>query len=471
MGSASFPRSFKLWIATAFAAGSLCGAGIALWLSRQAADDAPTASPSGPPARLESGPRPNRRPGAGTGAGRPAGGGATTAEAAVEQLRGILSMADIAARNDALRELLSRVPPDQFPALMQRFAEFIEKQEFEDEVSGLITAMSTFEVIAEHITATAPEATLGEIIKSEGKKVNDLAPLMLRQWAGRDFAAAMAFYESRVVNHKDGSLKRNCAEGLAREYAKIDPDSALNWVGKLSGDVKDNAVHAAFQTLSHRDSEAALRLVAERTDLPNREDIARGLAGGWAKTEPEKALRWALGLPPDIAKGAVKQSVEHLAEKDFSAAVRAVESMEAELQGSVVSELAGRVNPAESAAVVALVERQPEGDARADAARALMSKWAPQAPEDASRWLAAQPPGASRDQAIVGFSRSLAKENPEAALEWTATIGQPALRRERLDDQFAEWAKADRGAAESWLSSSTELPPEDRERLLNRISD
>jgi hypothetical protein len=135
MDSSRFSRRGAVCIVAAFVVGLLCGAGGVLWIKR--ADTGAVAAPGASttqPVRRGSGVQPDRTPRSGAGgfarvAGSKSG---TTVDEAVESLRGIFGMSDVAARNDALRELLSSVPPERFPALLQRFSEFIEKQEFED---------------------------------------------------------------------------------------------------------------------------------------------------------------------------------------------------------------------------------------------------------------------------------------------------------------------------------------------------
>jgi hypothetical protein len=397
-------------------------------------------------------------------------GGRFNVDDPAQALRDLLSITDVDARNQALRELLDSVPREQLPELFERFSLFMDSQEFEDELGGLITAMSTFEVLASHVAATAPRECLEELINRKNDKVDNLCPLLLRQWAARDFSAALAFFDGSVRSQDNESLRKNCAEALAREYAKINPEQAMTWVARLPEDARENATHAAFQTLSHRDPVAAGRLVVERTDLPGRENIAADLAAGWAKTEPEKALRWSVGLPPELAKRAAERTIEEWSSHDFKAAAAQVSSLEPAIQAAVLPTLANRVDAGDAAVMTALIDQQPEGEGRANAAKTLMARWAPQAPEDASRWLASQPPGKSRDEAVVSFSGAMGERDPEAALEWTTTIGNDSVRSEQLTRQVDQWAKKDPAAAQAWIASSARLASDDRDRLLRRIA-
>ncbi|MGI8605321.1 MAG: hypothetical protein ACR2OZ_20295 [Verrucomicrobiales bacterium] len=392
-------------------------------------------------------------------------GGSFIVDDPARAFRDLLSISDVTVRNSALLEMLKSVPPERLPEILERFGEFIDKQEFEDEIGGLITAMSTFEVLASHVAANAPEQTLTLLVTSKKEKLGELCPLLLRQWAAHDFTAALSFFEKTVSSQNDDSLKQNCAEALAREYMKIHPEQALSWSARLPEEQREHAVRAAFQTLSHRDSELALRLVVERTDLPGRAEIAAGLAKGWAKTKPEEAFRWAASLPPELSKRAIAGAIEHWCDQDFQSAAAGLGALAVDVQTDALHELAGRAKAENAAAMVALLDKQPEGEARANATRTFVGKWAEQAPEEASQWLAAQLPGISRDHAAASFAVAVRDKDPEAAVEWMASITDPQLREKNLDPNFSQWLKNEPTAAQAWLERSATLTDRDRERL------
>jgi hypothetical protein len=297
-----------------------------------------------------------------------------------------------------------------------------------------------------------------------------MANMAIRFWAGNDLPAAMAYFEKNLSSLPP-EKQAEAAKGLAREFVKKDPAAAFAWIKGLPKESQAQVAHGAFQTLSHTDSEAALRFLVTEKDLPNRDEFAKQMAKGWAATKPEEALAWAKGLPEDLSPRAVQGAMEHLAEKDLDAALKEVAALTPVQQDGALKALALNVNDptlSQVARILQLVEQSPEGPGRSVAATVSLHQWTRSDPEAASAWVAAQPDGPTRDAAIAGFGTAAvaSKKDPEAGLEWTAAMSDQGRRKEVLGQNLKTWAEFDPEAARAWVQASPRLSDADREVLL-----
>lgn len=434
------------------------------------------------------GPRVPPVPGAGGGAGQAGAGAAGSGSRAVVPtiavtdnlemaFKELLAIKDPTVRQAALAQFLESLPVDRWPGFLAAMKKMGDRGEFDDHPGSFMAAFGMMESVLTFMMQRAPESLLSGVMETRtGQEKNDdserddgVAMAAFRFWAGHDLSAAMAYFEKNLSTLPPGK-QAEAAKGLARELVKQDPAAAFAWIKGLPKENQAQVAHGAFQTLSHVDSESALRFLVSEKDLPNREELAEQLAKGWAATKPEEALAWAKGLPEDLTARAVVGAMSHLAAKDFDAAIRETGGLAPAQQDAALYALAPKVNtdPGRVTDVLRLVETAAEGPGRAVAARNAVQQWTAQDPEAASAWVAAQPDGPTRDAAIVGFGRAAvaSKSDAEAGLEWTAAISNPGERKNGLDQNVKSWSEYDPAAARAWVQSSQRLSDADREVLL-----
>jgi hypothetical protein len=398
------------------------------------------------------------------------------AENLEDSFKALLAIADPAVRQAALARFLENLPLERWGSFLQAVKKVGDRGEFEDQPGSFMAALGLMESTFRFMMKREPEGLLslvsetrdGQEINDDAERDDDIANMAFRFWAGHDLPAAMAYFDKNL-----GSLppdkQREAAQGLAREFVKKDPAGAFAWIKGLPKENQAQVAHGAFQTLSHTDSEAALRFLVTEKELPNRDEFAEQMAKGWAATKPEEALAWAKGLPEDLSPRAVQGAMEHLAEKNFEVALKEVAVLAPAQQDGALKALADNLtDPSRVAGVVPLIEQSPEGDGRAEAARAALNQWTKTDAEAASAWVAAQPDGPTRDASIQGFGAAAvaSKKDPEAGLEWTATMSNPKLREQWLGNNLRNWAGYDSEAARAWVQSSPRLSDADREVLL-----
>ncbi len=390
--------------------------------------------------------------------------------------KALLAVGDPSVRQLALQRFLEALPEDRWPEFFVAGREMGDRGEFDDYPGGGLAALGILETALAFMVQQSPEGLLDRVAGApagaEGKdpfgRDDQVVASALRFWAARDLPAALAYFE-RSLSPLPPEKQTEAAKGLARELVKQDPAAAFAWIRQLPEASRGSVAHGAFQTLSHIDSEAALRYLVSEKDLPNRDEFAEQMAKGWAATKPEEALAWARGLPDDLSPRAVVGAMEHLAQKDFAAALGQAVTLAPAQQDAALKVLADtRLDPSQVSGLLPLIEQAPEGPGRAEAARRSLNTWAGADPEAASAWVAAQPAGPTRDAAIQGFGAAVvaSRNDPEAGLEWTASVNDPGERRTWLGRNVKSWAAYDPDAARAWVQSSPRLNDADREVLL-----
>ncbi len=384
----------------------------------------------------------------------------------VSDFRKILRMRDPASRQTSLDALLASIPIAELPLFLSNLEKNLGDLDADDP-GAQMAALSAFEVISLHITNRDPEAYLNSSLLDKEHRNSGMADKVLQLWANRDLTGALGYYETKLRTG-DKDIAKGASSVLAREYVKMDPEGAFRWITQLPETDRAEANHDAFQTLSHMKPVKAAELLVDVKELPNREEIAGALAKGWAPTEPEKALKWAAGLPADLSPDAVSAAVGVWAGKDFDKALAAVNALPDKTRDSAWQGLATNADPAELPALANLLQSQPEGEGRADGASSLASRWAAADEAAASAWVASLPAGLTHDHAAGGLAGSLLEKDPAAALDWTSAISKDESRAAHLDENLAKWFEKDPVAARTWVNQSPRLTDPDRQRLIIR---
>jgi hypothetical protein len=104
-------------------------------------------------------------------------------------------------------------------------------------------------------------------------------------------------------------------------------------------------------------------------------------------------------------------------------------------------------------------------EALRDALRASVSIWAQSDPVAAAQWLEGLGGGGARDAAVGSFSSTIAETDPEVAIAWAVTITDGAGRTRATRQAMNEWLKRDATAARTWIQNSA-LGDAEKARLL-----
>ncbi len=387
-----------------------------------------------------------------------------TGDAAAD-FRSIVRLSDVDRRTTALRELLQTLSPAQVVELNASMEQFAKDNEDQDVLGGQGALLAALEITTEHAVSTDPQGVLAELAKSNAaNKQGEFGLSILRLWAARDPEAAKAYFTQQ--HFPDGEARAAAASAMVREMVKTDPEGTFRWLRGLKADFSDEVALGALQTLSHYDAQKAGQLLALNADLPKAPEAVGAMAEGWARTEPAKALEWALTFSDELAAGGVATACSALAGKDFPAALQAAEGLTGAKRAAAVRGLAQGGKVEQMQTILPLVEGLPESADRTAAVGSMMGNWVKHEPEAASAWLAKQPVGDSRDQGVMALSLVMLKTEPDSALEWAATISSLSKRQQSTDGLIKNWLESEPTAARAWVQQSPRLSAEDRTRLL-----
>ena len=380
----------------------------------------------------------------------------------------VFRMRDVSSRTTVLRNMLSAMSPDEVVKLMGELDQFSKDQEYLDEMGGLFALMASREIVIDHASATDPALVLSELLKEGGGAKNEAFYAdVMRSWAARDPVAACRYFEQTTLK-EDGIDAKSVAGALVRELVKTDPDGTFRWLRGLKADFTDDVAHDALQTLSHYDGVKAGQLLAQNNDLEKAPEFVTAMTAGWARTEPDKALQWALNLPSNISANGIRTASGAWAEKDFSAAFAAIAALQGEKRAAALSGVSSAVGGQHLKEILPLVEALPESGDRASSVASLVNAWVDQSPEEASAWLARQATGPSRDQGAFILALKTINSEPESAMEWASSINSREEREKGVDGLIEVWLKEDPKAARAWVQQSDRLSEPDRARLLER---
>lgn len=380
----------------------------------------------------------------------------------------ILRMRDSLSRTSAFRQLLSSMSPEAIASLMKTLKRFGEDQEQEDQTGGLMALTASRQLVIEHAAETDPAAVLTALAAAgQAKQNGEFYKDVLRGWAARDPEAARRFFEQTTLQDKAADAK-GIAGAMVREMVKTDPEGTFRWLRGLKTDFTDDVAHDALQTLSHYDGVKAGKLLEQNGDLKKAPEFVAAMAAGWARTEPDKALAWALSLPPNISAAGIKTASGAMAEKDFSAALSSVRALQGDQKAAALNGIVAAVGGPHLKELLPLVEGLPESVDRAAAVGSLVNSWTDKSPEEASTWLASQPAGPSRDQGAIVLALKSLDSDPESALDWAATINANDERQQGVDGLLDAWLNKDPKAARAWVQQSERLSDADRARLLEK---
>jgi len=215
---------------------------------------------------------------------------------------------------------------------------------------------------------------------------------VISAWAAKDPEEAARYFNAKAddMDTFDSSQSAATAGALAAEWARQDPDSALEWADTLPDELRGETFGRIMAQLSHDDPVEAAELLTAMEPGYERTGMLQTLVDQWAHQDPSEAADWVLA--------------------------------------------------------------QTEGADRLVAVESLVGAWMGSSPMDASQWLAELPEGDAKDGAILAMTESrFVQRDPEANVVWSAAIQDLALRTEAVEAALGDWLASDPQRAEAWL--------------------
>jgi hypothetical protein len=252
------------------------------------------------------------------------------------------------------------------------------------------------------------------------------------------------------------------AAALCSAWARTEPQKAVEWA--VAHGRVDDGVNSANLAAQH----VFLRWV--NTDPDG--------ALSWWRAQPDSALRDALGTNASTylaENGRLDAALEifHLRTAKADADEVALRARGTVIMGGsdeeqATAQLAQILVERDPNSASAWYATLPEHVATEQAARTIVIQWYGRDSEAVARWIGTLPPGETRDQAAKVFAEQAAQLSPEGAAEWVETISDPRLRQNAAGYVFREMSQDDPAAAQQWIRGLCGVDAEWQGRLLRR---
>ena len=294
-------------------------------------------------------------------------------------------------------------------------------------------------------------------------------PTILRSWASVDPVNAAKYFTENpndfdMMGGRGGPGGDNGAGVIAREWAKLDPQAALDWAQSLDGRDKSSALVSVLGEMAAKDPAEAAS-VAAGLEGDDRNRAYSEIAEKWALSDYSSAEAWINTLTGEDKQDAMASAIGVLAKTDPVGASQKVASMsDGREKERAIEDVASSWARQDPAAAAEWVAGQSDG---ADGMRDVMATWAAQDSAAALTFLESQPQGEIRDsatQAYLWTNRSMA---PTESLPLAETITDERDRSRAIGMTAMRWMREDEAAATAYVQQSTAISDEVKERILS----
>lgn len=305
--------------------------------------------------------------------------------------------------------------------------------------------------------------------KSLGFASRFVQPTIVQSWATQDPVSAAQYYAENVRSFSQGRRGRgmDAGAGIAKEWAKQDPEAALAWARSLNSRSGQQAEASVFAEMASGDPEEAARQLAASNDLAGRGMAVERIAAEWGASDFDKARDWANGLPEGERESAMREALEGLASVDYErAAVEVLAMPESDARTSSIATVAEEMSRQDAARAMQWAAENGGEQAQRDAMRQVMPNWASQDSAAALNWLNQQNVGALRDSGAASFVYSNPDMAAETVFEVATTIDDERSRERAVRFAGRQWMSEDPEAARAFLQTAEGISDEQRERML-----
>lgn len=295
-------------------------------------------------------------------------------------------------------------------------------------------------------------------------------PTVLRSWASMDpVNAAKHFTENpndfATMGGRGGpGGGGNGAGVIAREWAKLDPQAALNWAQGLDGRDKSSALVSVLGEMATKDPAEAASVAAGLEDDDRNRAYAE-IAEKWALADYDSAEAWINTLTGEDKQDAMASAIGVLAKTDPQGASLKIASLsEGREKERAIRDVGASWAREDPAAAAEWVAAQSGGE---DGMRNVMATWAGQDAPAALSFIESQPQGEIRDSATRAYlwtNRSMA---PEQSTTLAETITDERDRSRAIGMTVGRWMREDEPAARAYLEQTTAISDGIKERILS----
>lgn len=295
-------------------------------------------------------------------------------------------------------------------------------------------------------------------------------PTLMRSWASMDPVNAAKYFTENpddfaTMGGRGGPGRGDSGAGvIALEWAKLDPQAALDWAQGLDGRNKSTALVSVIGEMAAKDPAEAAS-VASGLEDDDRNRAYSEIAEKWAMTDYDSAEAWINTLSGEDKQDAMGSAISVLANSDPQGASLKVVSMtegrEKERAIRDVGSSWARENPAAAAEWVAAQESGGDG------MRSVIATWSGQDAPAALSFIESQPQGEIRDSATQAYLWTNRDMAPSQSITLAETITDDRDRSRAIGMTASRWMREDEAAAKAYVEQSTAIDDGMKERLLN----
>ncbi len=322
------------------------------------------------------------------------------------------------------------------------------------------------ETIAGRLQETGVRSTLARLGRQPpGSTRNAAQSALMRRWGELNPESAFR-YAGGVAQPK---LRHDLKLNVYRGWARVDPDGAWSRANdnRIPHQPSDR-FDAIFEALPYSDTSSALNFLSGVDAKYHYSRVAHAISG-LAGSDMNRVVEWTGQLPQGgLRRVAVCKLIDHWARYDpLSAKVWMEENVgnsnlpEARVE---LGESWARVDPSDAVKWVMKLDGSDAKNSRV--MDRVFKRWLQYDPDNAANWLVDQEPSRLLDPAVERYIHKVVRLDPEATMPWAESITHPS-RRANLIQQVAHfWKSRNPEAMAEYVSNSSFLSRESKERLM-----
>jgi len=299
-------------------------------------------------------------------------------------------------------------------------------------------------------------------------------PTVLQSWAGKDPENAAAYYaENKSQFAMMGMMgggrggQFTPAATIASEWARNDPQKAMQWANSLSGQEKSSATSAVIQQMAQSDPNQAAQSIASMPAGSDKDAAISTLARQWGSKDWDKTQSWLASLPAEQQDAARQEAIAGLAGSNPSqAASEALKLPAGEQRDELIVDVAGQLSRQNPQEAMQYITQNASAESQRDGVREVMGNYARSNPQEARNYLQKLPEGEVRDSAAASYVMTTPDNNHQETIKVAENIGNERERERSIGAAAVKWYMDDKDAASSWIKSTPSLSEDTRTRYL-----
>jgi hypothetical protein len=266
----------------------------------------------------------------------------------------------------------------------------------------------------------------------------------------------------------DKRMSKHMVSGALGEWAKKDPDAALEWMRtnkeKHSDLITAQTKQQLIAGIAQTDPQRAFKLLAELSDGSSQQwnnpmnAIMRAPRTPAQRTATLEAFRgYVAGLPAgDERDHATQQALSQLAAQmagegyESSTAWISSAKLSPEEIGAFADGITYNSKPEEKAKWIGWISETLPPEKSASQVKQIVTHWTREDYKAAGEWLVAEPEGPSKNASIQAYAETVAPYEPETATQWALTLPAGKARDATMKRIHLELKGKDEAAASAF---------------------